>query len=134
MKIAVRSLLFYLSSLALAGCASHAPDFSGRWKPVNRLASSTTSIPLYQDYVYQVSPMDGTLKTLLERWARDTGLSLDYRLDRDYTLIAALTRISTTERSAALSELGRAYQAQGVHITTEGQQLRVQSATAPTAP
>jgi len=134
MKIAVRSPLIYLGALALAGCASHAPDFSGRWKPVNRLPSSTTSIPLHQDYVYQVSPMDGTLKSLLERWARDTGLSLDYRVDHDYTLVAALTGMNTTERTVALGQLGRVYEAHGVRITTEGQHLRVRSATQTAAP
>ncbi|MDV3468451.1 hypothetical protein RZA67_06850 [Stenotrophomonas sp. C3(2023)] len=134
MKIAFRSPLICLSALALAGCASHAPDFSGRWKPLNRLPSSTTSIPLHQDYVYQVSPMDGTLKSLLERWARDTGLSLDYGLDRDYSLVSALTGINTTARAAALDELGRVYEAHGVRITTEGQHLRVRSATQTAAP
>lgn len=135
MKTSAMRLPTCLCVLLLAGCASsHAPDISGRWKPVNRLPATTTSIPLYQDYVYQVSPMDGTLKALLERWARDTGLGLEYRLDRDYTLIAALTTINTTDRAAALAELGQAYHAQSLQLSTRGQQLVVEVAAAQPAP
>ena len=128
-------LLACLCVLMLAACASsRAPDIAGRWKPVNRLATSTTSIPLYQDYVYQVAPMDGTLKVLLERWARDTGLALEYRVDHDYTLVATLASINTTDRAAALAELGQAYREQGLQLTSDGQHLRVRLAAAGVAP
>ncbi len=60
-----------VAALMVAGCATKsAPDFGGRWKPVNRFAATTTEIPLYSSYVYQASPMDGTLKAMLERWPR----------------------------------------------------------------
>lgn len=135
MKPPVVPFLICLGVLLSAACSSRsAPEISGRWKPVNRLATTTTSIPLYQDYVYQVSPMDGTLKVLLERWARDTGLTLDYRADRDYTLIAALSAINTTDRVAALAELGHAYRAQGLELITSGQRLLVQVPATAAAP
>lgn len=126
MTVTAARLLGCLCVLLLAACASsHAPDIAGRWKPVNRLATSTTAIPLHQDYVYQIAPMDGTLKVLLERWARDTGLTLEYGVDHDYTLVATLASIKTTDRAVALAELGRAYQQQGLELTSDSQQLRV---------
>lgn len=119
----------------LSACAGrHAPDISGRWKPVNRLSTTTTAIPLHTDYTYQVSPMDGTLKTLLERWARDTGLTLDYGIDRDYTVIAALAQLQTIDRSTALAELARAYQVQGLQLTATDGQLRVRASAVTAAP
>lgn len=83
-----------VAALMVAGCATKsAPDFGGRWKPVNRFAVATTEIPLYSSYVYQASPMDGTLKAMLERWAKDSGRTLDYRLNSDFTLYGAVSKI-----------------------------------------
>lgn len=47
--------------------------------PANRCAATTEAIRLDAVQVYQVSPMDGTLRNLLARWARDSGSELDYR-------------------------------------------------------
>ena len=78
--------------------------------------------------------MDGTLKTLLERWARDTGLTLDYGVDRDYTVIAVLAQLHTIDRTTALAELARAYQPQGLQVTATDRQLRVRAAAVTAAP
>lgn len=120
--------------LLLAGCATKpAPDFGGRWKPVNRFASTTMEIPLYTSYVYQASPMDGTLKTMLERWAKDSGMTLDYRLTSDYTLYGAVANIVTTNPQQAVIDLSSAYVGQGVSISIVGNQIVVQPASASTA-
>lgn len=122
--------------LLLAGCATPpAPDFGGRWKPVNRFASTTMEIPLYTSYVYQASPMDGTLKTMLERWAKDSGMTLDYRISSDYTLYGAVSTIGTTNPQQAMIDLTAAYAGQGVSVSIVGNQIVVQSAAAssPTA-
>ncbi|OEZ02401.1 hypothetical protein BIY45_00935 [Stenotrophomonas sp. BIIR7] len=122
--------------LLLAGCATApAPDFGGRWKPVNRFASTTMEIPLYTSYVYQASPMDGTLKTMLERWAKDSGMTLDYRISSDYTLYGAVSTIGTTNPQQAMIDLSAAYAGQGVLVSIVGNQIVVQtaSASAPTA-
>ena len=120
--------------LMLAGCATKpAPDFGGRWKPVNRFATTTVEIPLYSSYVYQATPMDGTLKTMLERWAKDSGMTLDYRLSSDYTLYGAVSSIATTNPQQAMIDLSSAYAGQGVSISIVGNQIVVQSASASTA-
>jgi hypothetical protein len=121
-------------AVMLAGCATKpAPDFGGRWKPVNRFASTTMEIPLYTSYVYQASPMDGTLKTMLERWAKDSGMTLDYRLSSDYTLYGAVANITTTNPQQAVIDLTTAYAGQGVLISIVGNQIVVQPASASTA-
>ncbi len=122
------------AAVMLAGCATKpAPDFGGRWKPVNNFARTTQEIPLYSSYVYQASPADGTLKTMLERWAKDSGMSLDYRLSSDYTLFNAVSTLSTTNPQQAMIDLSAAYSAQGVLVSIVGNQIVVQSVSASTA-
>lgn len=124
-----------VAALMVAGCATKsAPDFGGRWKPVNRFAAATTEIPLYSSYVYQASPMDGTLKAMLERWAKDSGRTLDYRLSSDFTLFGAVSNIDTTNAQQAVIDLTAAYAAQGISVSIVGNQIVVQSAgSTPTA-
>lgn len=124
-----KSLIAVAAALILAGCATKpAPDIGGRWKPVNRFASTTMEIPLYTSYVYQATPMDGTLKTMLERWAKDSGMTLDYRISSDYTLYGAVSTIGTTNPQQAVIDLSSAYAAQGVSVSIVGNQIVVQSA------
>src|SRR2546427_479129 len=124
-----------VAALMVAGCATKpAPDFGGRWKPVNRFAAATTEIPLYSSYVYQASPMDGTLRAMLERWAKDSGRTLDYRLSSDFTLYGAVSNIDTTNAQQAVIDLTAAYAAQGISVSIVGNQIVVQSAgSTPTA-
>jgi hypothetical protein len=123
-----------MSMLLLAGCATApAPDFGGRWQPVNRFARTTMEIPLYTSYVYQASPMDGTLKTMLERWAKDSGMTLDYRISSDYTLYGAVSSIETTNPQQAVVDLSAAYAGQGVLVSIVGSRIVVQSASSSTA-
>ncbi len=82
------------SLLATVGCASRpAPDFKGRWKPVNHCAEATMAIPLHQSYLFQPSPMDGTLKHMLERWAQDSNRQLTYLHPSDFTLFVLMRTV-----------------------------------------
>ncbi|MGV8958875.1 MAG: TcpQ domain-containing protein [Stenotrophomonas sp.] len=122
-------------TMTLVGCATTpAPDFGGRWKPVNRFASATMEIPLYTNYVYQATPMDGTLKSMLERWAKDAGMTLDYRLSSDYTLYGAVSRISTTNPQEAMTDVSAAYAMQGVSVSIVDNRIVVQAASSVAAP
>jgi hypothetical protein len=121
--------------ILLMGCATTpAPDFGGRWKPVNRFAVAPTEIPLYSSYVYQATPMDGTLKAMLERWAKDAGMTLDYRLSSDYTLYGAVSRIGTTNPQEAMTDVTAAYATQGVSVSIVGNSIVVQVASSAVAP
>lgn len=123
---------------ATAGCATKpAPEYGGRWKAVNRYAEEPREIPLYEAYVFYPSPMDGTLKAMLTRWARDSKMTLSYLHSSDFTLHSAVAQIHTNDLKEAVSQLTSAYAAQGVSVTTEGNQIVVRSAataTAATAP
>jgi hypothetical protein len=102
---------------ALSACGTTPPeDFGGRWRPVNRFADSPTEIPLYSSYIFQVVPTDGTLKRMLERWAKDNRMALDYRLPSDYTLFDGVTGINTTNAKEAASALTTAYSSKGVSV------------------
>ncbi len=119
-----------LLAVALVGCASRpAPDFGGRWKPVNHFAAVPDEIPLQKTYVYYPSPMDGTLKTMLERWAQDSQMPLSYLHPSDFTLHQAVAQIHTTSVQDAVAQLSSAYSAQGVSVTVENGQIVVRAAT-----
>ena len=115
-----------LSLIFLAGCATHpAPGVAGRWKPVNRYAATPQEIPLYQSYVFFVSPLDGTLKNTLERWAKDSKMTLSYLHPSDFTLYAQVADIRTSNLQDALSQLSRAYATQNVIVVSEQNQIVV---------
>lgn len=131
------STLFVLIAV-LTGCATRpAPDISGRWKAVNRYAEAPQEIPLYQSYVFYPSPMDGTLKNMLTRWARDSGMSLSYQHLSDFTLHAPVAQVRTGSVQDAAALLTSIYAPQRVSVTVVGNQILVRAvdnaAIAPTA-
>lgn len=110
----------------LSGCASRpAPDFGGRWKAVNHYAAAAEEIPLYQAYVFYPSPMDGTLKSMLARWAKDSKMALSYRHPSDFTLHAPVARIRTSSLQEAASQLTAAYAQQRVLVIVDRNQIVV---------
>ncbi len=125
----------------LAGCATRpAPDIRGRWKSVNRYAEATQAIPLYQSYVFQASPMDGTLKNMLSRWAKDSKMTLSYLHPSDFTLHAPVAQIQSNDLQQAVALLSSVYAEQRVSVTASNNQIVVRPAqtesseAAPAAP
>ena len=116
-------------AVALAGtsaCASRdARDFAGRWTPANQYAATTEAIPLATAQVYQASPMDGTLRNLLIRWARDSGSELDYRHPSDFTLHQPVREVRAHSLPDALAQLTDVFAAQGVAMRLESTRLVV---------
>jgi hypothetical protein len=132
----VHSLLAAGIALAIlqAGCATRpAPDFKGRWKSVNRYAETTEAIPLHQSYVFQPAPMDGTLKNMLTRWAKDSKMSLSYLHSSDFTLHAPVEQVNTYSLEQAASQLTSIYAGQRVSVAVEGKQIIVREAGPSTA-
>lgn len=122
-----------LAVLLLAACGTTPPpDYKGKWKPVNHLAEVPVAIPLSSSYVFQASPVDGTLKAMLQRWSDDNGIKLDYRIGNDYTLYAAVSGIATGSLQDALAQLNSAYAGEGVSISLLDGRILVQPAAAST--
>jgi hypothetical protein len=120
-----------LATLALAGCGTPpAKDFGGRWKPVNRFQDAPTEIPLAKTYTYYAAPMDGTLKNMLSRWAKDSGVELNYQLQSDFTLYKATTQVQTTDIQDAATRLNSIYASQDVFVSADGRQILVRPASA----
>ncbi len=118
-------------TFALAGCGTPpAKDFGGSWKPVNRFQDQTTEIPLAQAYTFYASPMDGTLKTMLTRWSKDTGMTLSYQLMSDYTLYKPVAQIRTRDVRSAAAELNSIYGEEGIFVTINDKQILVTVARA----
>lgn len=127
-----------LIALLLTACATSAPkDFGGIWKPVNRFQDAPTEIPLNPAYTYYASPMDETLRSMLRRWAKDSGMQFSYQLPSDYTLYKAVAKIRTTDIRSAAAELSAIYATQGVSVSTDGREIMARqvhgSADAPQA-
>lgn len=127
-QVHLMRVVIILAVLSLAACATRpAPDFGGRWKPVNRFAATTTEIPLHGTYVFQASPMDGTLKAMLERWATDSGMALDYQLGSDFTLHQAVASIATPDAQLAVEGISSAFATQGIRVSIDGNRIVAQA-------
>ncbi|MEO6656937.1 MAG: TcpQ domain-containing protein [Arenimonas sp.] len=117
------------SALVLTACATQsAPGLAGQWKPVNRYAEAPQEIPLQQSYVFFVSPLDGTLKNALTRWAKDSKMTLSYLHTSDFTLHAQAADIHSANLRDALDQLSAAYASQRVQIVAEQNQIVVRFA------
>ncbi len=129
--------LFLISSLSavLAGCATPpAPEYGGRWRPVNRFSEAPQEIALQQSYQFYASPLDATLKTMLERWASDSKMQLDYQAPVDYTLFAPVADVRSNDINNAVSRLSTIYSAQRVAVSVEGNRIVVRLAEMTAAP
>lgn len=134
---AVLTVLVLIGSLlALSGCATKpAPEFNGRWRPINRFSESPQEIALYQSYTYYAAPLDGTLKNMLERWAKDSKMSLSYLAPMDYTLHEPVAEIHTADIRDAASRLTAIYAPQSLVVSVEDSQIVVRpTPVAETAP
>ena len=117
----------------VAGCATQpAPEYGGRWRPVNRFSATPQAIELYQTYEFYASPLDGTLKAMLARWASDSKMTLSYQAPMDYTLFGPVAEVRTRDVREAASRLSALYAAQGVAIAVEAKRIVVRPA--PVAP
>lgn len=101
---------------------------------MNQYGHSPQAIPLQRGYVFQASPADGTVKTMLERWARQTGKALDYTHPNDYTLHAPVAHIRSTRIEDAAAAVSAAYAEQGLSVAVEADRIVVTRATLPAEP
>ena len=125
-----RAAWAFLLAALLAGCATPtAKDFRGHWQPANRFQVQPVKIPLQPTYVYYAAPIDGTLKTMLTRWASDSGRAIEYGLDYDITLYEPVATIRTTDVQVAVSRLNDIYSAQAVRVVASAQKISVQPAS-----
>jgi hypothetical protein len=128
-----RTILMLAVLAVTTACTTAAPEYGGHWKPVNRYAEIPQEIPLYEAYVFYPSPMDGTLRTMLERWARDSNMALSYLHPSDFTLHSAVADIRTNNLQDAALQLTAAFAQQGVSITAEDNQIVVRGSAPSTA-
>ncbi len=127
-EILIFLALLALMSGLLGGCATRpAPGIKGRWKAVNHYAETTEAIPLYRSYMFYPSPMDGTLKTMLTRWAKDSKMTLSYLHPSDFTLHTPAAKIRSSNLQEAASQLSAIYAEQLVSITAIGNQIVVRA-------
>lgn len=116
-------------ALALAACAARpAPEIRGRWTPVNRYQAATQEIPLRAPYAFYPTPMDRTLKGMLERWTRDMRMTLAYEHGSDFTLHEPVADLRTDDLATAVARLNAVYAPQRVEIRIDGDRVVVRHA------
>lgn len=128
------SLIFYpiAGVILLSACGTTPPpEPHGKWRPVNRFPTQTQAIPLSSSYTYFVTPMDGTLKSLLTRWAHDSNVQLQYGVSMDFTLHAPAAQIHTANMADALAQLSALYRAHGIEIQSSPGLIVVTAVQAP---
>lgn len=69
--------------------------------------------------------MDETLKTMLTRWAKDSGRTLSYQLPFDVTLYTPVSDIRTTDLDIAAQQLTTIYAAQHVYVSSTDRKILV---------
>ena len=115
-----------LLPLLLVACAARpAPGIDGRWTPVNRYQAQTHEIPLRPAHVFFATPMDRTLKGMLERWARDASMKLAYEHPSDFVLHAPVADLRSDDLHNALARLNGIYAAQQVAIGVQDDRIVV---------
>ena len=102
-------------------------DFGGLWMPVNRFHDAPTEIPLAAAYTFYASPLDGSLRTMLRRWAADSGRQFAYRLGSDFTLYQPVGHIRTANLQEAIQQVNAIYALQGVVVAADAQHIYVQA-------
>jgi hypothetical protein len=132
--VSSRTLLLACVLLATACAARPAADIRGRWTPVNRYLAQTQEIPLRQTYLYQATPLDRTLKSLLARWARDTRMQLVYEHGSDFTLHAPAAALRSDDLHAAVARLNDIYAPQHIAIVLQGDRIEVRRGGPEAAP
>ena len=111
-----------------------APDYSGSWKPVNSYSNNVQEYPLVRPYRFYALPIDTTLKSLLERWATDSGTRLDYRHTSDFSLPPEVRNIQQAQLNDAVSMLDALYTKYGVSIQMSGDRQVIVTAIPPVLP
>lgn len=104
------------ASLAACGTPPHPSRFGSDWKPVNTYTSGVRAIALSREHVFAASPLDGSLRGLLARWALEAGMSLDYRSPYDYSLSVAAGSVQHATLTEAVRQLNQVYAASGVTL------------------
>src|SRR5690606_17936619 len=111
-----------LLALLLTACASTSSGLS-QWQPVHRFPPQTQAISITPIIEYRVTPLDGTLRLLLARWAYLSGKSLDYRLSSDWALHQSISEVHAVSLEQALSSLSAGYAQQKLQIRLDGQKI-----------
>lgn len=124
----LRAAVLLISLTFVTACGTPAArDFGGRWRPINHFPTTTTAIPLNPSYVFFAAPTDITLRTMLARWARDTGMQLSYELVNDYTLVQPVTQIRTNDLRSAAEQLNVIYAPSLLLVNITDRQIVVQA-------
>lgn len=96
---------------------------------MNRYSDTPQAIALNPAHAFYATPLDRTLKGLLERWARDSHMVLAYENPYDYTLHRPVANLHSDDLHSALASLAALYAAEQLSIGVMGDRIVVRPAT-----
>jgi hypothetical protein len=112
-----------------ASCATRpAPDITGHWQALNRFDAAPVELPLARPYVFRASPVDRSLRAMLQRWAADANRTLVYAHPSDFSLYRPVANLRTGNLAQAAAELTTLYARQHVVVTVDANTIRVRQA------
>ena len=94
------------------------------WAPVHQYPEAPGAIDLTPVVKYRVTPLDGSLKNLLARWAFLAGKRLQYEPGTDWQVHRDAARVESASLDDALKQLATAYSIQGVELSVREGVLR----------
>lgn len=114
-------LISLVAGLTLSACGAYnKPPFHGAdWKPVHRYSDTVNKIPIKKPQLYIVRAADSTLRSLLRRWAMESGAELVYVVDDDFSLPKAAAPIRTASLVAAVGQLHNVYRDHGIAVSLD---------------
>jgi hypothetical protein len=122
-------------SVCVSACGiKPAPDFRGRWRPVNELDTTPRAIPLQPVQRFFVLPVDRTLKDVVERWAKESGRRAAYRAPTNFSVHIDAAKVSASTLETAAAQLADAYRSQAILISVEPRLIIVSTGAAAPAP
>ncbi len=116
-KVLVKLALVSGAAMLVIACsAPQAPDFEGRWKPLNQFEKKIRVIPKTRPYAYEVIQLDTTLASVLERWALDSKVKFKSSCDSDYSLPTSITQLKAPTLEQGIKQVNDIYLQQGVQV------------------
>lgn len=126
-----RFVLGGLLVLLLSACATLSERaVMSDWQPVANLPTEPRVAVATPDTLFLVTPLDGSLRHLLARWAYLEGVQVDYRLPVDWQLHAPAAAVKAPDLPSALSALQKSYASQGISLRLDKGLLIAESAGA----
>jgi hypothetical protein len=116
-KILPFSVSSFLLCCLLGACSTgRAPEPSDEWSKVNSFEDEIRPIILRQPYTYSALPIDTSIMSMINRWAKDSNIKAEYRCATDYSIPKRMLTMKVSSLRAAITEVASVYGEQELSV------------------